>query len=260
MGSPPQSRKLSSAFTLVEMIAVIGIIVIVLGLAIPAVTSLKNSNDVTAGSYDIAGALETARSYAMANNTYTWVGFFEENASQAGVQGTGNVVISIVEARDGVQGFDPNTDASASNKLDGTRLAQVGKLIKVGNTHLAAFSDGSGSGATFDQRPIVGKPAQPGGLDPDARIGDGDPTNAVKSFPFYYPVGAASASSAQYTFTKCVQFDPQGESRINGTANIKPVVEVGLRPTHASAVDVQSPNTIAIQLSGITGTVKVYRK
>ena len=39
------------------------------------------ANGVEMAAHEVAGALETARSYAMANNTYTWVGFFEEDAS-----------------------------------------------------------------------------------------------------------------------------------------------------------------------------------
>src|SRR5438094_790665 len=71
------------AFSLVELLVVIGIMVLLAALMAPAFTSIKFAGDVTSGSYIVKGVLEQARTYAMTNNTYTWVGFFEEDASQS---------------------------------------------------------------------------------------------------------------------------------------------------------------------------------
>src|SRR5205823_2880218 len=70
-------------FTLIELVIVIGIIGLLLVLIAPAFTTIKGGTDVTSAAYTIKGALETARTYGKANNTYTWVGFFEEDASQS---------------------------------------------------------------------------------------------------------------------------------------------------------------------------------
>src|SRR6266567_2533322 len=67
------------AFTLIEMLVVMGIIAILMVLVAPAFTSLKSAGDVTGAAYTVKGALDQARTYAMANNTYTWVGFYEED-------------------------------------------------------------------------------------------------------------------------------------------------------------------------------------
>ena len=48
----------------------------------PAFTYIKGGTDVTSAAYTIKGVLDTARTYAKANNTYTWVGFYEEDVSQ----------------------------------------------------------------------------------------------------------------------------------------------------------------------------------
>ena len=54
---------------------------LLLVLMAPAFTYIKGGTDVTSAAYTIKGVLDTARTYAKANNTYTWVGFYEENVS-----------------------------------------------------------------------------------------------------------------------------------------------------------------------------------
>ena len=68
-------RERASAFTLLELLIVVGIIAVLLVLIAPAFTTLKSAGDVTSAAYTIKGVLDTARTYAKANNTYTWVGF-----------------------------------------------------------------------------------------------------------------------------------------------------------------------------------------
>src|SRR5215472_4906085 len=70
-------------FTLLELLIVVGIIGLLVVLISPAFTTIKGGTDVTSAAYTIKGVLEIARTYAKANNTYTWVGFFEEDASSA---------------------------------------------------------------------------------------------------------------------------------------------------------------------------------
>ena len=72
---PVIRAKAQHAFTLLELLIVIGIIAVLLVLLAPAFTTIKSGSDVTSAAYTIKGALDTARTYAKANNTYTWVGF-----------------------------------------------------------------------------------------------------------------------------------------------------------------------------------------
>src|SRR5437773_6640729 len=109
------------------MLVVMAIILILMVLLAPAFTSLKPAGDVTSAAYTIKGVLEQARTYAMANHTYTWVGFYEEDASTAptnpATAGTGRLVMSIVASKDGTIVYDPSNPA----KIDTTKLIQVGK-------------------------------------------------------------------------------------------------------------------------------------
>src|SRR5213075_3403278 len=106
-----------SAFTLVELLIDIGIIAVLLVLIAPALTTIKSGTDVTSAAYTIKGVLDTARTYAKANNTYTWVGFYEEDVSVSSVTPApdplcpncvGRLVMSIVASKDGTYTYDPN--------------------------------------------------------------------------------------------------------------------------------------------------------
>src|SRR5213592_2525606 len=88
-------------FTLVELLIVVGIIAVLLVLIAPAFTYIKGGTDVTSAAYTIKGVLDTARTYAKANNTYTWVGFYEESAATSESPNSdqppvGRVIMSIV--------------------------------------------------------------------------------------------------------------------------------------------------------------------
>ena len=94
-----------SAFTLLELLIVVGVIGLLLALIAPAFTTITSGTDVTGAAYNIKGVLDTARTYAKANNTYTWVGFYEEDVSQSSTSpptpGVGRVVMSIVASKNG---------------------------------------------------------------------------------------------------------------------------------------------------------------
>jgi prepilin-type N-terminal cleavage/methylation domain-containing protein len=239
------------AFTLIELMVVIGIMVLLTVLVVPAFTSLKGSGDITNAAYTISGALEQGRSYAMGNNTYVWVGLFEEDVSHSSTSpataGIGRIVVSTVASKDGTIVYDPNNLTT----IDPTRLIQVGRLNKIENVHLATLVDGNGTGITFDSRPVV--------TFNTARIGDTTPPNASLT-PFQYPIGNP-APTAQYTFVKAVQFSPTGETRINNNNfTLKTVAEIGLQSTHGTRVDSLSRNVVAIQFSAISGDTKIYRR
>lgn len=142
-----------NAFSLLELMVVTAIMILVAAFIAPAVTSLKGAGDVTSAAYTIKGVLEQARTYAMANNTYAWVGFFEEDASSStpAIAGNGRLVMSVVASTDGTNIYGSNTGT-----IDPTKLRQVGKLVKIDNVHLPLFAVCSGTcaGDAFDTRPL----------------------------------------------------------------------------------------------------------
>jgi prepilin-type N-terminal cleavage/methylation domain-containing protein len=257
-----------SGFTFVELLVVIALIGVLMVLVTPAFTSIKSAGDVTNAAYRIRDALEQARNYAMANNTYVWVGFYEEDgsvpsATPTATPGTGRVVISIVASKDGTTIYNANS-SSNPDPIDPTRLIQVGKLVKVENIHLPLFAVGSGTGDTFDTRATL--QFDPGGVGyNDSRFGEinlsGNQSAPITNsqFPFQYPVGNP-APDAQYTFRKTLRFNPRGECSINSTYKMRRVAEIGLQPTRGNVADTNTRNVVAIQFSGIGGNFKIYRR
>src|SRR5206468_6411776 len=86
----------SVGFTLLELLIVVGIIGLLLVLIAPAFTTIKGGTDVTSAAYTIKGVLDTARTYAKANNTYTWVGFTGSIGPNAPQNISGQVKVAIV--------------------------------------------------------------------------------------------------------------------------------------------------------------------
>jgi type II secretory pathway pseudopilin PulG len=237
---------------------VIGIIVVLTVLLVPAFTGLKSSNDVTNAGYTITSALEQARNYAMANNTYVWVGFYEEDIAAAtptnttpAYTGTGRLLIGTVASTDGTNIFD-NSDPIAP--LPPARIKQIGKLTKIEGLHVTDI------GAPPSPTP---SPASPDSLTvrPDLPYTDGAP------FTHFNRISSDSTdttrfcfSAQNYTFYKTVRFNPRGEANLNSTYTMKHAAEIGLRPTHGSVVDASNPNVVAIQFSGVSGNFKIYRQ
>ena len=254
-------------FTLVEMLAVLGVIAVLLGLVAPAMVPLKGSQDVTTAAYNLRGALEIARSYAVANDTYVWMGYYEQDygktTAPAAAQvppytGAGHVTIGTVYSKDGTN-LDGVPGASlngfSGTPLPAASIGQVGSLMQIYAVHVAALS-----------------------APPAATANSTDPTISVTlpGRPYQTDLNSAgleqtliSSSSADtasrpfvaqgYTFYKTIRFNPRGESNINGNDPCTRIAEFGLQPTHGNIIDAATPNVVAVQLAGIGGAVNIYR-
>lgn len=238
-----------------------GIVAILLVLVAPAFTTIKTSNDITTAGYTITGVLEQARNYAMANNTYTWVGFYEEDTTATTptstappYTGKGRVLIATVFSTDGTKIYE---DADPVAQLPANRIKQLGKLLKMEGIHITD----------------IGAPPSPTPSPlPPAYSVDGRP-----DWPYTYAAGIGadhfnriSSDSADttrfafvaqnYTFSKTVRFNSRGEANINSTYSLKNAAELGLKPTHGTAIDNSSRNLVAIQFGGVGGNFKIYRR
>ena len=245
-----QRRK---AFTLLEMLVVMGIMALLMVLVAPAFTSLKSAGDVTDAAYTVKGVLDQARTYAKANNTFVWVGFKEVNVSNDAsvtpqTTGTGRVAIAIVASKDGTRGYDvSNTNLPTpawTSYNNGANLVAVGKLQHLENVHLAGTLTTSGNMA----RPSIQSNNYVIGSAP------------ASVTPFDWPLGSA-LNAGQYSFQKVINFDPQGVARIQYSTNsdtIAAYTEIDLQQTHGTTVS-STTNVVAIQIGGVGGSVTIYR-
>lgn len=272
--------SVKTAFTLIELLVVISIMAILIALGAANIPGLMGAQSVTGNGYALADLLEAARTFALANNTYVWVGFFEEDGSQPSqtpaVSGTGRVIISVVASPSGTR-YNENSitgtlpaafGAGAPSNI--VSLIQLNKVVRLNNSHLVA-----NNGSAQPVRPIVPLAYQVGDIAGQA------PKNATGAFAlhvgspsgnpttFTYPL-VPGASPAQYSFAKIIEFNSQGEaSKIDENVISGPgpqgAMEIALQPTHGSAISPaysganQNKAAIAIQVQGLTGQVRVYR-
>ncbi|MEO7933413.1 MAG: hypothetical protein ABIT76_09675 [Chthoniobacterales bacterium] len=252
----------ASAFTLVELLAVVAIMITMIALAVPAFNAMRGAGDVTKAAYDISGAIESARSYAIANSTYTWIGFYEEDAgallatnTKPPYTGKGRVVVAVVYSKDGTTNCqDSNATSTNPIPLTPSLIGQLGRIAKIEKVHMTDVgAPTGGSNVTLDGRPDLPYTyGSANSVDYQNRINSDDThsTNATK-YPF---------TVQGYTFWKTIRFNPRGEASINSTYSLRPLTEIGLRPTHGNAPDLATKNVAVIQLTGISGNTKIYRR
>ena len=242
------------------MLVVIAIILILMVLLAPAFTSLKSAGDVTSAIYGIGGLLEQARSYAMANNTFVWVGFEEVDVTKdASIApqpvGTGRIAVATVASKDGTRGYDASNSGllnpAWTNYANGANLVAIGKLQRFENVHLATNLNGFSN-----QPPTTGNMARPYIQSNNYVIGNA-PTCIT---PFDWPLGVA-LGAGQYSFQKVINFDPQGVARIQYSTNtdgIGAYIEVGLEQTYGNTIS-PGPNVAALQIDCMAGEMRKYR-
>ena len=273
------SKPRPGALTLIELLVVIGIMIVLMGLLIPAFNSIKGAGDITKAAYDLAGTFEQARAYAMGSNTYVWIGFFEEDGSKdstiPATAGTGRVVFSVVASKDGTRYRDVSPDATNPPPFptpgvtlptpapnNPVQLLQINKLVKLNGIHIGSLNDGLlTNSANNPKRPPVPTAYQVGHADFGMHQLGFPSTMGPNPTTFAYPL----AGTVQYTFTKSVEFNPMGEAtKISDLLNGPPAwLEIGVQPVHGSAVDTGKFPGIkaaaAIMVDGVTGRVEMFR-
>jgi len=265
-------RRPDSAFTLIELMVVIAIIVVMTALMAPAFKTIKTAADVSAAVYGIKGQLDNARAYAKANHTYVFVGFAEVDASRsasATPQSTaaptpyGRVAVAAVASKDGTRRCEYKTsnqcDEWTTNYASGANLVAIGNLQVYENLHF-----------------LVNFPSWTSAAHPTSKMARSQPSGAPYTFglgtwtsttPFTWPLGNSLTAGYQYRFNRVINFDPRGIARIATITNSDEVgrrIEINFQQTRGTVVPAVPTNQdignhAVLQIEGTTGGIRLYR-
>ena len=256
---------------------VVAVIVVITLFSVPIFNAIRGGTDFTSEVYDVAGILNQARSYAIANDTYVLAGIAEVSAAQDSsarpqVAGTGRIAMAIIASRSGTRPYQSllNTGSLAnwgtSGYGAGGAFVAVTNLMVLQNIHLADLQNST------SLPPQAGTMARPA-VGAYYNLSN---ANGTASTQFAWPLGTQISSpnpQAQYIFAKVIEFDPQGCARIISTGNpssypdaVPQFIEIGLQPEHGGvAADPPSsqstdPGQIAaIQITGVSGANQTYK-
>jgi len=244
------TRKVNAnGFTLIEILTVLSIVSI-LSILVSTGFQTVAGRAYDGETSDIASTLIRARAYAMANNTYVFVGIQEVDASKAAnatqTSGNGRIGITVVASNDGTRGY--LTSISTSTPLTSSSLTVVSPLRHYDNVHISSSSS------------ISNLPNASAGTSYNVAS-----TTASSLTTFTWPL----TGTAQYSFGNnanspgtVIQFNPQGEAQIvtgPNTDSILQWIEIDLAPTHGNQVPGTPRNPATILIDGASGSVTIFR-
>ena len=232
--TPAAARPVSlRGFTLVEMLAVLGIMAILLALVAPAVPSIFRPNQLNADVATLSGILDQAREAATSGNSFVWVAFADPPAADK----ANGLWVATIETQDGTESPINTTVMPAwltSVTIPGPNLAMEMKIDRLPGVQLVDAAAG----------------ALPSGLLSKA------PTSAT---PLFEPQQMEwTITSLQNTpqgagvfFNHAIEYAPNGEARVPTWNNN---IQFGLVPAVGA-----DTNSALFNISRLTGRLTVYR-
>ena len=223
MSGPLPGRNFSG-FSLIELLAVMGIVAMLAVASTPAIRSLGGAGTVNKAVADSSRVLELARVYAMANNTYVRVALARIDP-QGGRVNPATVVISMCAAN-GKLGSD-------GEMADPAKWPLINKPLILDNF-------------VVDDELNASLPDTSADVTPAGKNRSGEAIAAASR--------RVPGLSAEVTFSSFIQISPSGESRVakdEPARNIKVAIDQSAGATK---------NPFILRLSGANGTVSILRK
>lgn len=130
-----------AAFSLLELLIVIALLILVMALTTPALVNIAQGQGMKRAIGDVSGIVEQARSEAMATSTWTWVGLSQQNAGPQS-----ELVVVLVASLDGTANMSQTNLRMISRPM---RIQNVKVLPSL--THWGQDVDGTVplAGSTF---------------------------------------------------------------------------------------------------------------
>jgi len=218
------SQAAANAFSLIELLVVIAIIALLTAFALPAFNSIGQARGVSEAAYQVAAAVEMARSEAITRQTYVWLGL--QNQTNSGNQ---DLRIGMVYSKDGT------TSTTAAN------LQPIGRAVLIQRAGLVD--------------PSV---LQVSGL-PSGTVLSGLPSILANSTGATFSIGQAGFTSTTVTVTPAGEFLLNSPATASATTTgFDPKIAIGLRQFRGTTASVD--NDVAIIIDGSVGIPTIYRK
>ncbi len=236
MRTLPFRRGPRSAFTLVELLVVIAIMALLLGATLLGSRGFNSSSRFTQAVSQVAGTLNEAHAYAVAQDTYVWVAFYT-NAPSAGAPSV--LYVGSYASNDGTDPINwtaltvpPNLTIADST----TTLSPVSRLRSFSATQVSPVS------TTYNTKnppnPSAGVPVDPA------------------TSPIFQTDVMINGAKTTLSSIGVIQFTPTGGANVSSS----PVSSVGVGLQPLKGPGVPDPDNLAtIWISGLTGLVTVYR-
>jgi type II secretory pathway pseudopilin PulG len=225
--NPPWPCRRSVAFSLIELLAVMAIIVTLSAVSVPALQSVKGGSSVNKAVADLSSTLELARTHAMANRTYVRVLLGEISAS--GSRMVPQIIAQPIYSANGSALGDMSlTDAWPS----------LGKPLVLDNLRV------------FDTME---------GATPLNTSSDVTPMGSNVQGAFMSPVSRHTPGKGTLSYTGVIQFSPTGEARVSFDEPARHIKIAVDQPDAGNASAGLKKNPFILRLSGMNGSIRILR-
>lgn len=259
-----RTTRLRAAFTLVEMLVVMGIIVLILSSAVPMLRGVLGARGISNSVDAISGYLTNARIQAMSQNTYVVVGFCQ-------AQGSDDLQMQAVRSLNG--NLDTSNFTAANLATGMLTYRALGPIIHLPNITLTPYANL----AQTLQTKLTNA-----GVAPSPATQTGDAANIViPDTPANPTVSAGASNSLEFKFGSAasttfnwylIAFTPQGEAlyfptapTFTGNTTIVPntvpyygELFIGVSTSRSGAVVPNDYTARAIIVDGGSGSVNIY--
>lgn len=217
-------------FTLLEILTVIGIMIIMISIGFSIFRG--NSQNVENAANSLLDVLQQARTAAMTDNNYVYVGLSETDGNSP------EILVAVMES---VSGLASSSNSLVSNIADPEiRLARAIKTIK------GVQIDTTTADNNMPGNPLTSLYGTVERLD--------DPS---RTDPITFPASVATRRSdvLDDIFDYVIQFSPDGAARLDATTSTVPnYIVFGMVPTSESAA-----NSFGVIIDGPSGASRILR-
>lgn len=140
------SRRFHQAFSLVELLLVVGVIAILLGLGAPALVGIIQGQGMKRAVNEVSQLVDVARLEAMSMSTWVWLGF-----DQREVDGRQELVAVIVASKDGTRSLAPGNLKAITRPIRIPDVKVLDSLTSWGATGSGTTVPLSGSSFAFSE-------------------------------------------------------------------------------------------------------------